>query len=270
MAYGQKRPCIGGGALRGMDLLRTAIAGRVARNHHAFVVHEIGTAIVKGEYPEGSLLPGDAELAERFNVSRTVLREAMKTLSAKGLVFARARIGTRVTDRAQWNLFDADVLTWHFEAGVTQDFLRHLSEMRLSFEPFAAQLAIQNSGPEEFAQLYAFTDKMAAASSKEEFALADLEFHKALLDASKNPFMHSVGNLIEAALVSAFKLSSPVEGPSQRDSAEQHRAIVEALEAGDADAAAEAMQIVIIVGRDRVSGRIGKKRSEAGVPNYIR
>ncbi|MFC6490507.1 FadR/GntR family transcriptional regulator [Nitratireductor sp. GCM10026969] len=242
-----------------MDLLRTAIAGRVVRNHHAFVVHEIGTAIVKGEYPVGSLLPGDAELAERFNVSRTVLREAMKTLSAKGLVFARARIGTRVTERTQWNLFDADVLTWHFEAGVTQDFLRHLSEMRLSFEPFAARLATQNATPDEIARLYGLTDKMGAAHSKEDFALADLELHMAILDASKNPFMYSVGNLIEAALVSAFKLSSPVESPRHQDSVKQHRAIVEAIEAGDADAAAAAMQTVIIVGRDSVSDRIGKE-----------
>ncbi|MDZ5699621.1 FadR/GntR family transcriptional regulator [Chelativorans sp. M5D2P16] len=247
-----------------MDLLRTAIAGRVVRNHHAFVVHEIGTAIVKGEYPVGSLLPGDAELAERFAVSRTVLREAMKTLSAKGLVFARARIGTRVTERTQWNLFDADVLTWHFEAGVSLEFLGHLAEMRLSFEPFAARLTTQNATSDELAQLYDITEKMAAAPSKEAFALADLEFHMALLGASKNPFMYSVGNLIEAALVSAFKLSSPVEGPSQRESAQQHRAIVEAIDAKDADTAAAAMETVIIVGRDRVSGRIGKTAATAG------
>lgn len=241
-----------------MELLKTAISGGAVRNHHAFVVHEIGTAIIKGEYPVGSLLPGDAELVERFDVSRTVLREAMKTLSAKGLVLARARIGTRVTERTQWNLFDADVLTWHFEAGVTQDFLRHLSEMRLSFEPFAAQLAAKNATQDEISKLYEFTDKMKAAPSKEAFALADHQFHMALLGASKNPFMYSVGNLIEAALVSAFKLSSPVEGPSQRDAVMQHRAIAEAIEAGDADAAAAAMQTVIMVGYERVSRRIGE------------
>lgn len=234
------------------------------RNHHAFVVHGIGTAIVKGDYPVGSVLPGDAELAERFGVSRTVLREAMKTLSAKGMVFARARIGTRVTEHSKWNLFDADVLTWHFEAGVTQEFLQHLSEMRMSFEPFAARLAARNASADDIAQLYALAGRMAAASSKEEFALADLEFHMVLLGASKNPFMYSVGNLIEAALVSAFKLSTPVEGPNQRESAGQHRAIVEAIEAGDADAAAAAMETVIIVGRDRVSGRIGKAPAAAG------
>ncbi|WP_157016423.1 FadR/GntR family transcriptional regulator [Mesorhizobium xinjiangense] len=239
-----------------MDLLRTAITGNVTRNNHAFVVHEIGKAIIKGDYEVGSLLPGDAELAERFDVSRTVLREAMKTLSAKGLVFARARIGTRVTERTKWNLFDADVLTWHFEAGVTEEFLGHLSEMRLSFEPFAARLAAKKAGGEDIRKLHALVDGMAAARSKEVFAVADLDFHLALLDASKNPFMYSVGNLIEAALVSAFKLSSPVEDDTHETSVRQHRRIVKAIEAHNGDAAAAAMETVIIVGRDRVKGKI--------------
>ncbi len=237
-------------------MLRTAITGNVTRNNHAFVVHEIGKAIVKGEYEVGSILPGDAELAERFDVSRTVLREAMKTLSAKGLIVARARIGTRVTEREKWNLFDADVLVWYFEAGVTSEFLEHLSEMRLSFEPFAARLAARRAERRDIDRLYALVDEMAAAGSKEEFALADLDFHLALLDASKNPFMYSVGNLIEAALVSAFKLSSPVEDVTQQASVQDHRRIVESIEAGNADAAASAMEKVIIVGRDRVKGKI--------------
>lgn len=242
-------------------MLRTAISGRIVRNSHAYVVNEIGTAIVKGDYEVGTLLPGDVELAERFGVSRTVLREAMKTLTAKGLVFPRARIGTRVTERTKWNLFDADVLNWYFEAGVTESFLNHLCEMRLSFEPNAARLAAANATPAEIATLYQLVDKMGAARSKEAFSLADLDLHIALLGVSKNPFMYSVGNLIEAALVSAFQLSSPVEDATHRDTVEQHRHIVEAVEAGDGEAAAEAMRAVIIVGRDRVSGRIKADRS---------
>ncbi|MCR4266905.1 FadR/GntR family transcriptional regulator [Nitratireductor sp. ZSWI3] len=243
-----------------MDLLRTAISGNYARNNHAFVVNEIGKAVVAGDYAVGSLLPGDVELARRFEVSRTVLREAMKTLTAKGLVFPRARIGTRVTEKEKWNLLDADVLTWHFEAGITEEFLQHLSEMRLSFEPFAARLAARNATPEDIARLYDLADRMAEANSKESFALADLDFHMALLGASKNPFMHSVGNLIEAALVSAFKLSSPVEDETQLASVADHRQIVTAVEAGDGDAAAAGMERVIAVGRDRVSGRISRGR----------
>ena len=84
-----------------------------ARSHTAHVVREIGLGIVGGSFPPASILPGDTDLMERFGVSRTVLREALRVLAGKGLIQAKARIGTRVRDKAQWNLFDADVLIWH-------------------------------------------------------------------------------------------------------------------------------------------------------------
>ena len=106
-----------------MGLLETTISGRKRRGNHAHVVAELGRGIVSGKIPEGSLLPGDAELSARFGVSRTVLREAMKTLSAKRLIEAKAKVGTRVLDRESWNFFDSDVLGWRFEAGLDFDFI---------------------------------------------------------------------------------------------------------------------------------------------------
>ncbi len=235
-------------------MLRSAISGPASRNSHAYVVDELGKAIVSGELKVGALLPGDAELVERFSVSRTVLREAMKTLAAKGLVFARARVGTRVTERNTWNLFDADVLTWHLEHGLDRTFLTHLSEMRLAFEPFAARLAARNATADEIARMYGHADAMCTAGSSHAIALADLALHTAVLEASGNPFMYSVGTLIEAALVTSFQLSSAAgDLERQRAAATAHRAIVEAIEARDPDAAAEAMQGVIIEGLERVT-----------------
>lgn len=247
-----------------MTALRTGTSGRVPQgsmralhNSHAQVVNGIGRSIVDGSYPVGATLPNDNELADRFRVSRTVLREAMKTLSAKGMVVARARIGTRVTDRSHWNLFDADVLLWHFGAGVDQAFLDHLCDMRLSFEPQAARLAAGKATPDDLARLFLHADEMQAARSDEAFARADLEFHLAVLDASKNPFMQSVGNLIEAALVSAFTLGSPAADPQRHsNSAAAHRRIAEAIAAGDPAAAASAVEAVIREGRARVAERI--------------
>ncbi|WP_118134983.1 FadR/GntR family transcriptional regulator [Oceanicella sp. SM1341] len=236
-----------------MPLLKSAISGRALRNSHAHVVHEIGRAIVGGDFEEGSLLPGDAELAARYGVSRTVLREAMKTLAAKGMLVARARIGTRVTGRTEWNLFDAELLGWHFEAGVDRAFLSHLCDMRLSFEPSAARLAARRARPAQLARLFLLADRMAGAQSSEAFAIADLEFHMTLLEASGNPFMLSVGSLIEAALVSVFRMSSPTrEAGAVAESATAHRRIAEALAAGDAEAAAAAMEAVIVVGWENV------------------
>ncbi|OCW59249.1 FadR/GntR family transcriptional regulator [Hoeflea olei] len=234
-------------------MLNAAFSGRANRNQHSFVVNELGEEIVGGVYASGTLLPGDVELAERFGVSRTVLREAMKTLTAKGMIVPKARIGTRVTDRSQWNLFDADVLVWHIETGVDITFLKHLTDMRFAIEPFAAQLAAVRASADEIKALYACADAMAGADSDESFALADLKFHLALHGASGNPFMLSVGNLIEAALVSSFKMSSPYGEPGRHvATANRHRMIVEAIERKDADAAAAAMKLVIQEGFDRI------------------
>ncbi|HEY4191636.1 MAG TPA: FadR/GntR family transcriptional regulator [Mesorhizobium sp.] len=234
-------------------MLKAAISGGRIRTSHAFVVDGIGKAIVSGEYGQGSILPGDAELEARFNVSRTVVREAMKTLAAKGMIVARARIGTRVTARSSWNYFDSDILRWHLENGADVDFLSHLAEMRLSFEPYAAQLACMRADPAHIARMHEQADAMTVATSMEAFALADLDFHMALLEASKNPFMYSVGALTEAALVTSFRVSSPHgDAARQAKAAGEHRRIVEAIEAKNQQEAADAVVWVILEGKERI------------------
>lgn len=240
-----------------MALLKSAIKGAPSRNNHAHVVNELGRAIVAGRYCVGETLPGDAELVDQFGVSRTVLREAMKTLSAKGLIVARARVGTRITERAQWNLFDSDVLSWFFDGGVDREFLHHLSDMRLGFEPGAARLAALHATKETILRMEGFVEDMSKATTNEAFAMADLSFHLTLLDGSGNPFMHSVGTLIEAALATTFQISSPAEEPQARAIvAAAHGAIVKAIAARDPDAAAKATVKVITAGRDRVAKQL--------------
>ncbi|MDQ0320298.1 DNA-binding FadR family transcriptional regulator [Pararhizobium capsulatum DSM 1112] len=234
--------------------METVIMGASARTSHAQVVGELGKAIVSGQFPVGSILPGDGELAMRFKVSRTVLREAMKTLAAKGLIVPRARIGTRVTEKSQWNLFDNDILTWHFNGGVDEEFLYHLSEIRLAFEPHAAELAARNATEAEISNMMRLAVAMGDENhSAETLAGADLKFHIAVLEASGNPFMRTVGGLIEAALVGVFKLSSPVEDKSGiAEISRNHIRIVEQISRRDEPAARAAMEHVIRVGRERV------------------
>ena len=236
-------------------MLRNAISGPAARNSHAHVVHGIGLAIVSGQYPVGTMLPGDLELAEQFHVSRTVLREAMKTLSAKGMVLPRAGVGTRVTERTAWNFFDADVLSWHIAIGIDSDFLGHLFDMRRAFEPQAARLAAERNGTADVSAMRRAAEAMRTAPTIEEFSIADLQFHLAVLDASGNPVMHSVGTVIEAALVAAFKLSSPAH-ENRETVASAHERIADAIESGDPPAAEAAARSVIDAGLVRVAGRL--------------
>ncbi|TNC68257.1 FadR/GntR family transcriptional regulator [Rubellimicrobium roseum] len=235
------------------NLLLAALDTQLARNSHAQVVDGIGAAIVRGEQEPGSVLPRDEELARRFGVSRTVLREAMKTLTAKGLLVARSRVGTKVRPRDDWNMFDADVLRWHIEGGTGRSFFADLSEMRLAIEPYAAGLAAERADEVAVAALRATVERLATAPDRRSFAAADIDLHRQITKASGNVFMHSVTALIEAALLSSFWISSPAENPIvQSEVALEHGRIVEAIAARDGPGAEAAMRHVIIVGRDRI------------------
>ncbi len=218
-----------------------------ARSHSVRVVDDLGLAIVSGRQPEGSLLPGDTELLERYGVSRTVLREALKTLSAKGLVQARARVGTRVRPRSAWNLFDPDVLNWHAESGLRPEFLGHLAEVRMALEPEAAALAALRRTPEELQTIEGWFERMADPDiSPEEFVTADLGFHLAIAAAASNPFFISISALIEVVLVAMLRISSPADDPERlAASVGQHGRILRAIAEQDQDAARHAMHTVI-------------------------
>lgn len=231
---------------------------RQSRTFHAHVIWKLGVAIVGGRYPENEVLPGDAELIAQLGVSRTVLREALKTLSAKGLIEARARVGTRVLPRARWNLFDADVLAWHLEARFDLHFLASLAEVRMALEPEAAALAAERHSPAQGGVLIAQVEKMAAAGqSADLFARQDFEFHRMVAEASGNPFMHSISGLVEVALKTLFAVSSPTEGGAAFTLVvEHHRAIAEAIGRGDAEGARASMRHAIQHGFDRAALRM--------------
>lgn len=244
------------------DLI-ASIAGRVPlRNLHSQVLWQLGVAIVGGDYAEGTILPSDTELLQRFEVSRTVLREALKTLAAKGMIEARARIGTRVLPRRRWNLFDADVLAWHFETGPDVEFLRSLSEIRIGVELESAALAAQRRSDEQAEALIACAKRMGEATSAEQFARTDLEFHRTVAEASGNPFMASISALVELALTAAFTISSPVEDAAAMvGTVKAHGRIAEAIKAGDASEAREAMKAVISEGFGRAAGRMATNKN---------
>lgn len=227
---------------------------------------EIGRAIVSGAYPERSLLQGDVELMQRFGVSRTVLREALRTLAGKRLIEARARVGTRVLPRSEWNLFDRDVLAWQSRQGFDAEFITHLSEMRLALEPEAAALAAMRRTNDELETIFHRFDRMAAPEiSREEFAMADLDFHLAIVVAAHNPFLRSAAALVEVALIGLLKVSSPAEDAGRlASSVDDHRRIADAIAARDPEAAREAMKVVIGVGMR--ASRIGDIGGLTGGP----
>lgn len=234
-------------------LLTDRIDGPRIRSGQAQVTDALGRDIVAGRIAAGDLLPGDEPLAARFGVSRTVLRETFKTLAAKGLVQARPRTGTRVLERRFWNLLDADVLGWHVDDGLSAAFLAELTEMRLALEPAMATLAATRATPQQIARMHEAADAMARAEGDRAFALADLAFHRRLIEASGNMLMHSAGNVIEAALLTVFHLGSPARLPGVQSAVvAAHRTVVECIADADADAAADGARKIIGMGRNRI------------------
>ncbi|MET3470077.1 DNA-binding FadR family transcriptional regulator [Novosphingobium sp. 1529] len=252
---------------------RSAMAGGARqpglRNSHDRVVHGIGRAIVAGAFAQGGTLPSEELLLERFAVSRTVLREAFKTLAAKGLVVARTRVGMRVCPRQQWNLFDADVLAWHVGEGVESRLREELADFRLAMEPAAAALAARHATPAQIAQMCGLIAAMGEPGlSRLDFARADLALHKLIGQASGNRLMAGTEAVIETALFAAFTLSSPVDDAAEHQaSLRGHAAIVEAIAARDGVAAAEAVCGVIRHGQQRIDAveqREGEIRNHEG------
>jgi DNA-binding FadR family transcriptional regulator len=251
-----KRDVVGGAARQGASKVPNRsdshdyAARRPIRSHTGRVVEALGLAIVSGREAEGSVLPGDADLIARFGVSRTVVREALKTLAAKGLVQAKARVGTSVQNRAAWNLFDPDVLIWHAQTGVGPEFLKSLGEIRLALEPEAAALAASRRTREQMDSIREWCERMAAEGiTREGFVRADLGLHLAVSDAAGNPFFLSISTLIEVGLVAMLTASSPIDRPRRlEDSIKLHTAIADAIERSDPAAAREAMRRVIVDG----------------------
>lgn len=142
------------------------------------------------------------ELERRFGVSRSVVREALQVLAAKGLVGARPRRGTFVAPRRQWSLLDPDVLRWRFHRSVDATFLAELGEVRLMVEPMAASLAAARRTDRDLADLEDALAALRASIGPDATAQvdADLAFHSALLEAAHNELLTGMATVIEVGM----------------------------------------------------------------------
>jgi DNA-binding FadR family transcriptional regulator len=195
---------------------------------HETVAQAIGRRIVLGEYPPGAVLPAEAEWSSRFDVSRSVVREAIKILSAKGLLTSRPMVGSRVEARHRWNLLDRDVLRWYAEAPGRPEFLRSLQEFRTIFEPEAAAIAAERRSDEQMRAISEACREMGCAGTLAERSSADVRFHLGILEASGNDLLLPLGVLVESALRNLFILITR-EAADLRYAQELHEAIERAI-----------------------------------------
>ena len=210
-----------------------------ARGVHGQTVEVLAQRILAGQLSEGATLDLTA-LQTEFDVSLTVLREALRVLAAKGLVDARPKRGTFVRPRGDWSLLDADVLRWQFARSHRPGLFDDLHELRGIVEPGAASLAAARATGEDIAALDAALGEMAAAGADPVAAVAaDLAFHRALLAATHNELIQRMEVVIETGLAERDRMVHGAAGPT--DPVPAHKAVVDAIRRHHPAQAARAM-----------------------------
>jgi DNA-binding FadR family transcriptional regulator len=233
------------------------------------ITSELAIRILSGRYPQGALLPTEAELGAELGVSRTALREATRTLAAKGLIEARQRAGTRVRASEEWNRLDSDILAWMGLVEPDLDFLRGLTEARQIIEPAAAALAALRATGRNLAAIEEAHEAMCAAdlSDVDACARADVRFHLGILKASHNPVLANLGNVIGAALMAAFRLTTSAAVNYSKTLA-AHGEVLEAIRMRRAEEARARMQALLGIATEDIlrlsegdAARHGRDRS---------
>jgi len=205
----------------------------------------MGIAIVTGRWRPGHVLEGELEASAHLQISRTAYREALRMLSAKGLISSRPRAGTRVNPASEWHLLDPDVLAWLFSEEPRPEVLHSLFELRSIVEPAAAALAAQRRSPVHLERMRRALDDMRRYTlHRAEGRRADQEFHAGLLAATANPFAISLTNGVTAAVdaLTQFKLRL---AKVKRDPVPDHLRVFDAIRDKDPAAAREAMENLI-------------------------
>ncbi|WMX47824.1 FCD domain-containing protein [Streptomyces roseicoloratus] len=186
-----------------------------AQGLHPHVLTSLGLAITAGEYPPGSVLRTD-ELAERFEVSRTVVREVVRVLETMHLVESRRRVGVIVLPTERWNVYDPQVIRWRLAGADRPRQLRSLTVLRSAIEPVAAGLAALNATPEQCRELTEQALGMVATSrgrQLEAYLVHDVAFHRVVLDASGNEMFARLGDVVAEVLTGRTRHQVMFEDP---------------------------------------------------------
>jgi len=232
--------------------LRQDSQGAAAAGHtvyqgrlHGALAFRLGVDILRGVFKSGEVLPNEIDSSASLDISRSAYREAIRILAAKGMVESRPKTGTRVTERARWNLLDPEVLGWMFETEPSQDFIKALFELRLIAEPAAAELAAIRRTEGQVEQMREALAVMKRETLTTEIGRrADLEFHHTLIHATGNEALASLSSSIEAAVSWTTRYKAR-HNALTRDPVPDHERVFEAIARQDAGAARWCMESLI-------------------------
>ncbi len=226
-----------GGMIQADDHPLARASNPAQRAVHDRIAHELGIAIVGGRYQPGDILPGEERYSAEQGVSRTAYREAVRVLSAKGLVYSRTKSGTRITDRLRWNMLDLDVLAWMFEAGPTPQFLRDIFELRIVVEPAAAEFAALRRDGQDISRMgHALEEMRRFGLQTAEGRAADQSFHRLILLATRNESLITLATSVTAVVAWTTRFARD-ERKESRDPMPDHDAVFDAIMRGEGEEA---------------------------------
>lgn len=205
------------------------------------IVQKIAELITSEDLKPGDRLPTEHQLSEQLGVSRTVVREGVKVLVATGLVYTRRGSGLFVADRA--SSFATKMLDSLTPVDPTQ--VINLYEFRLMLEVPAARLAAERITPHELRELrevVALNQQSAEAQQRQQWSESDAAFHRVIAEATHNPFLASTIAMSTRAQRWVFDIAAGRTQALLLSYAKQHAEILEAIQEGEPDAAAQAMQ----------------------------
>lgn len=229
------------------------------RGLHGRLVESVGRQIVLGEIAPGEIIDLDA-LGKAEDVSRTVVREAVKVLVGKGLLDARPKYGTFVRERTAWNLLDTEIMRWRAEGGMDPRLLLELEEVRQMLEPVTARLAARRRTPEHVASMEEALERMRVQEDLESHVDADLQFHRVMASATGNELLEHLAILLEPAQRTRDTLA--FESTHDNSFLAAHHAVLDGVRDGDDEAAEAAMRTLLdAAGRD-TEAAINHQRSK--------
>ncbi|WP_338362928.1 FadR/GntR family transcriptional regulator [uncultured Pseudoalteromonas sp.] len=209
------------------------------------LTHDLGFAIVRGVYPVNEGLPSEADLCVKYDVSRSATREAVKMLSAKGLISSRPKQGIRVLPESSWNMFDTDVLRWILSSKPSLSLLKEFTQVRVALEPQAAALAAEHASAEQLAEIDSALARMADADQGLDDPLeADIAFHTSILVASNNRFFVQLTEFISTALRVSIRYTNHIKGVPGADVA-KHADILNTIKSRNPERAKKAVETIL-------------------------
>jgi len=223
-----------------------AVGATLLTGLHAQVLDQLGQAIAGGQLAAGSVAYID-ELVERYSVSRSVIREALRVLSSMGMVESRRRVGTVVLPAGDWNVYDPQVIRWRLASAGRLGQLRSITELRGAVEPEAARLAAERATPAEASRLVGIAAQMWAAGQGDdegEFLALDIEFHRLVLASSGNEMFLKLHELVAEVLTGRHHYGLMPHHPHE-EALHLHAEVAQAVQRRDGERAREAMRRIM-------------------------